>query len=111
MKILIIGATCGIGLQVLQQALEEDHDVTVLTRNPQKLTLEHKRIQVVRGDICENNAVSSATEGQDAVVSCIGIRPTRKPVSVFSAGIKVAHSILNQLDSSGYNFKTPLLTY
>ncbi len=95
MKILIIGATRGIGLQVLLQALAEDHDVTVLARNPQKLALEHERLQVVRGDICENNAVSSATEGQDAVVSCIGIRPTRKPVSVFSAGIK---NVLKAMD-------------
>ncbi len=95
MKVLIIGATRGIGLQVLQQALAEDHDVTVLARNPQKLTVEHERLQVARGDICDNIAVSSATEGQDAVVSCIGIRPTRKPVSVFSAGI---NNVLKAMD-------------
>jgi putative NADH-flavin reductase len=96
MKILIIGATRGIGLQVLQQALAEDHDVTVLARNPQKLPVEHERLRVVQGDILGNPAVSSATEGQDAVISCIGIMPTRKPVSVFSAGVDIVLESMNK---------------
>ena len=88
MRILIIGATRGIGLQVLQQALAKDHEITVLARSPQKLGIEHVRLQVIEGDIRDDRIVGSATEGQDAVISCIGIMPTRKPVSVFSTGIK-----------------------
>ena len=87
MKILIIGATRGIGLQVLKQALAKDHDVTALARSPHKLTVEHERLQVVQGDILDGQAVGRATEGQAAVINCIGIMPTRKPVAVFSDGI------------------------
>ncbi len=97
MKILIIGATRGIGLQVLQQALAKNNDITVLARFPQKLTVEHKRLQVMQGDIRDNHAVGRATEGQDVVISCIGIMPTRKPVSVFSAGIK---NVLESMDKN-----------
>lgn len=100
MKILIIGATRGIGLRVLQQALVKDHDITVLARSPQKLAVEHERLQVLQGDICDNNAVGSTTEGLDAVINCIGIRPTRKPVSVFSEGIT---NVLESMDKNRVN--------
>jgi putative NADH-flavin reductase len=97
MKILIIGATRGIGLQILQHALAKDHDTTALARSPQKITVEHERLQVMQGDILDDHAVGSATEGQDVVISCIGIMPTRKPVSVFSVGIK---NVLKAMDKS-----------
>jgi putative NADH-flavin reductase len=88
MKILIIGATRGIGLQVLEQALAANHDVKVLARSPEKITVNYDRLKVVQGDIIDSQTVSSAIEGRDAIINCIGIMPTRKPVSVFSAGIK-----------------------
>ena len=88
MKVLIIGATRGIGLQVLEQALAANHDVKVLARSPEKITVNYDRLKVVQGDIIDSQTVSSAIEGRDAIINCIGIMPTRKPVSVFSAGIK-----------------------
>ena len=97
MRILIIGATRGIGLQVLQQALAKDHVITVLVRFPQKFTVEHERLQVIQGDIRDHRIVGSATEGQDVVISCIGIMPTLKPVSVFSTGIK---NVLASMDKN-----------
>ena len=101
MKILIIGATRGIGLQILQQALSKDHDITVLARSPQKITVEHVRLQVMQGDILDDHAVDTATEGQDVVISCIGIMPTRKPVSVFSVGIRNVLAAMNKSATSG----------
>ena len=68
MRILIIGATRGIGLQVLQQALAKDHVITVLVRFPKKFTVEHERLQVIQGDIRDHRIVGSATEGQDVVI-------------------------------------------
>ena len=88
MKLLFIGATRGIGLQVLQQALAKDHFATVLVRSPQKFSLQSERLQVIEGDICNSEAVDRATEGQEVVISSIGIMPTRKPVTVFSTGMQ-----------------------
>jgi putative NADH-flavin reductase len=98
MRILIIGATRGIGLQVLKQALLKNHDITVLARVPKKVPIEHERLKVIEGDVRDNRAVGSATEGQDVVISCIGIMPTRKPVSVFSEGIK---NVLEAMEKNG----------
>jgi putative NADH-flavin reductase len=85
-NLLIIGATRGIGLQLLEQALQTGHTVTALVRNPQRLTKEHERLRVIMGDILEPETVRRATAGQEAVCVTIGIGITWKPVTVFSQG-------------------------
>jgi putative NADH-flavin reductase len=88
MRIAIVGASRGIGYELLRIALEECHEVTVLLRNPAKLNISDSHLKIVEGDILDPASVTSVTEGQDAVCVCIGIPPTRKPVNVFSHGIE-----------------------
>jgi putative NADH-flavin reductase len=96
MKLLVIGATRGIGLEVVQQALEAGHEVTALARNPQGFSMQHERLRVVKGDILDQNSIERALEGQDAVCVTIGIGVTRKPVSIFSEGTrKVVEAMKN----------------
>jgi putative NADH-flavin reductase len=87
-NILIIGATRGIGLRLLQEALRRGHEVTALARAPGKLSIRHARLRVLKGDILDLSSVELASAGQDAVCCTVGIRPTRKPVTVFSEGTK-----------------------
>ncbi len=91
MKILVIGATRGIGKVLVECALEEKHEVSVLVRNPEKIKTKHQQLNVIKGDILDNDSVVSATKGQDAVCSCIGVPITFKPVDLFSRG--AAHVI------------------
>lgn len=98
MKLLIIGATRGIGLQILQQALAKDHFATVMIRSPQKFSLQNERLQVIEGDIRDAAAVQRATEDQEAVICSIGIMPTRKPVTVFSIGMQ---NVLGAMEKNG----------
>src|SRR4051794_3736292 len=88
MKLLVIGASRGIGLELLQQALSAGHVVTALARNPQSLTIAHENLRVVKGDILDKSSIEAALTGQDAVCVTIGIKVTRKPVSIFSKGTK-----------------------
>lgn len=101
MHISIMGANRGVGFQLLTQALEEGHTVTALVRDPRKLTIEHQKLNVVEGDIRDPESVERATTGQDAVCSCIGIGPTRKPVTVFSEGTQ---NVLRAMHKTGVNF-------
>lgn len=87
MKILIIGATRGVGLQLLLQALEAQHNVTVLARDPAKITLTDENLTVLKGDIRHAATVSAAVQGQDAICVTIGVPITFQPVTVFSEGI------------------------
>ena len=86
MTIAIIGASQGIGHELLRIALDAGHDVTALLRNPAKLTISNSRLRIVKGDILDPATVATAVAGNDAVCLCIGIPPTRKPVTVFSRG-------------------------
>ncbi|MEJ2673537.1 MAG: SDR family oxidoreductase [Deltaproteobacteria bacterium] len=86
MNLLIIGATRGIGLQLLEQALQAGHDVTALVRDPRKMPKPHERLKLIQGDIVDLEAVNRAMAGQEAVCVTIGIGVTWKPVTVFSQG-------------------------
>lgn len=88
MKLLVIGATRGIGRSLVEQALDDGHLVRALVRNPGQLPVRHERLDLVKGDIRDKAAVRQAVADQQAVCITIGINPTRKPVSVFSAGTK-----------------------
>jgi putative NADH-flavin reductase len=84
MKLLIIGATRGIGKALLETALEEEFDVTVLAREPARLGLERSGLRIVKGDVENSGSVIEAAEGQDAICSCIGVPITFQPVRLFS---------------------------
>ena len=98
MNLLVIGATRGIGRCLVEHALEEGHKVTALVRKPDALDLRSDRLTVVKGDILDANSVKEAIAGQDAICTAIGIGPTRKPVMVFSEGIRI---VIAAMQSSG----------
>jgi putative NADH-flavin reductase len=98
MKILIIGASQGIGLCLFKQALRAAHEVTALARNPGRLGIMHKQARVLKGDILDMNDVKEAVRGQDGVCITIGIKPIFKPVMVFSEGTR---NVVNVMKNSG----------
>jgi uncharacterized protein YbjT (DUF2867 family) len=46
MKLLVIGATRGIGRNLFEQALDEGHSVRVLVRDAERLPARHDRLDV-----------------------------------------------------------------
>jgi putative NADH-flavin reductase len=96
MNLLIIGATRGIGFQLLEQALESGHTVTALVRDPQKISKQHDRLRLIQGDILDLAPVQQAMAGQDAVCITIGIGVTWKPVTVFSQGTENVLEAMHQ---------------
>jgi len=102
MKLLVIGATRGIGRHLIEQAVDEGHKVRALVREPGRLPVNHDWLNVVKGDIRDGSAVKRAVEDQQAVCITIGVSPTRKPVTVFSEGTQnvieaMTHSAAKQL--------------
>jgi putative NADH-flavin reductase len=73
MKLTIFAATGGIGRQLLEQALAAGHDVTVVVRNPDKLS---STVRTVAADLAAADpaALESAVAGADAVLSGLGPR-------------------------------------
>jgi putative NADH-flavin reductase len=95
MKIAIIGASRGIGSELLKAAIAAGHKVTALVRDPATLDISNPGLKVIKGNILDPSSVADAIAGQEAICVCIGIPPTRKPVDVFSRGTQ------NILDAIG----------
>jgi len=74
MKLLVLGATGGIGLELVRQAVERDHQVTAFVRAPERLKSIAGRFGVIQGDPLNGAELARAIEGQDAVLSSFGPR-------------------------------------
>jgi uncharacterized protein YbjT (DUF2867 family) len=98
MKILIIGATRGIGRCLTDQAVDAGEEVTVLVRDPSRFPDPRPNLRVIQGDILDQSSVEEAVKGQGAVCIVIGIPPTRKPVNVFSKG---SRNVVDAMKKSG----------
>ena len=68
MKIALIGATGFVGTPLLVELLSRGHQVTVLARNPAKLSAQ-AGLTVVKADALDAAQVAQAVAGHDAVVS------------------------------------------
>lgn len=88
MNLLIIGASHGIGLETVKQALEAGHTVTAFARHPEKIGIVHPHLRAVVGDVLDTSSLDAAVAGQGAVIVSLGIPPTRKQVTVFSEGTR-----------------------
>lgn len=96
MKLLIIGGSRGIGKALLETALQEEFDVTVLARVPEKIDVTHSQLRVVKGDVLDIQTIEAAAEGQDAICSCIGVPITFSPVDLFSNAARNILKIVKQ---------------
>jgi putative NADH-flavin reductase len=77
MKLTIFAATGGIGLQLLEQAVDAGHDVTAVARHPQKLPGPlSSQVRVVSADLAAPDpaTLTSAVQGADGVLSGLGPR-------------------------------------
>jgi putative NADH-flavin reductase len=74
MKLLVLGATGGTGLEIVRQAMEHGHAVTAFVRSPQRLEPYQDRVVVLPGDLLNRSQLKHAIEGHDAVVSAFGPR-------------------------------------
>lgn len=72
MKLAIFGAAGRTGIPLLQQALEEGHEVVALVRTPSKLSIGNQRLTVVQGDVTQLADVERVVQGADAVLSVLG---------------------------------------
>ena len=74
MKLVVLGATGGIGLEIVRQAIEHGHAVTAFVRSPERLRGFQGRIRVIQGDVLNSVELARAIEGHDAVLSGFGPR-------------------------------------
>jgi len=74
MKLLVLGATGGIGIEIVEQALERGHSVTAFVRSSRRLKSFVGKINIVEGNPLDSREVARVLEGHDAVISAFGPR-------------------------------------
>ena len=74
MKLLVLGATGGIGIEIVRQALARHHAVTALVRNPDALKHIDGALTVTRGNLLSRDDLARTAAGHDAVLSAFGLR-------------------------------------
>ena len=71
MKITLLGATGNIGSRILREALDRGHEVTAIVRNPDKLTVKHENLHVLKGDALEPETLRNPLKSAEAVISAL----------------------------------------
>lgn len=74
MKLAVLGATGGTGIEIVRQAVDHGHSVTAFVRNPASLNRFRDRINIAKGDLLNSAQIEGALAGQDAVLSAFGHR-------------------------------------
>lgn len=84
MKVAVFGAAGRTGAEVLRVALAKGHEVTAVVRDASAVTED--KVTVAVADVHDQDQVTAAVAGVDAVISTLGGKP-RQPTSVYSDGI------------------------
>lgn len=78
MNLIVFGSTGGTGRELINQALDQGHNVAAYARNPDKISdIEHASLEVVLGDVLDTANVERAVAGREAVLCAIGAGPER----------------------------------
>jgi putative NADH-flavin reductase len=78
MRVLVLGATGGIGKFLLEFATARGHEVTAFVRSPEKIPLKSERLRAVPGDLLHAEQLAQVLLGQDVVLSAFGPATLRR---------------------------------
>jgi len=101
MRIVILGGTGPTGILLIEEALSAKHTIVVYARSPQKLPAhlsKHPDVTIVKGELQDSNALTTALAGAHAVLSALG------PSFGNPSGTPIAHgyaAVLEAMRSTG----------
>lgn len=89
MRIVIFGATGGLGRLLVDQALASGHTVTAFARTLDRLPARSMELIGVAGNVLDEEKVRAAVGGQEVVICAFGVRPGKNPGRLYSRGTRV----------------------
>lgn len=98
MKIALIGATGFVGSALLEELLSRGHEVTTVTRHPEKLRSRSKLI-AKKGDAYDPKGIAVLAAGHDAVVSAFN--PGWDQADIRELTLQATRAILEGVRTSG----------
>lgn len=91
MRVLVIGASKGIGLETTRQALAAGYDVRALARSATSINLSEAKLEKMPGNAVNQQDVEAALARVDVVIVTLGVGlgDLFKPVHLFSEATRV----------------------
>ena len=99
-KIAVIGGSGKAGKYLVKQLIHQGFSLKALHRFPEKFPIKSPLIEVVKGDVRDDEAVHSLVKGCQAVISTLG-QPRGEP-PIFS-------EVIEQLTEEAYIKKAPFI--
>jgi putative NADH-flavin reductase len=72
-KLLVIGASRGIGLETVKAALAAGHSVRALARSAARIPIKNAVLDKVSGDALDSETVRNALQDVDVVIQTLGV--------------------------------------
>lgn len=88
-RVLVIGASRGIGLEAVKLALEAGHDVCAFARSASRIALSNERLEKFDGDALDHSSVKLALRSRDAVIQVLGAPVSFAKVDTFSRATRI----------------------
>ena len=103
MNIAVIGASAGLGLEVVKRALQRNHAVTALSRSPIQLETDQTIISI-QGNATDVSDITQSIQHADAVIVALGTSNNMKATTLFSDFAKQLVAV-----QEGTKSETPVL--
>jgi putative NADH-flavin reductase len=97
MKLVVFGASRGIGRFLTEFALAEGHQVTAVARNRSGLNLNHPLLNVLAGDVTNAAFVEQAIKGHEMVFCTVSSRDHRARATLKSVAARNITQAMNAL--------------
>jgi putative NADH-flavin reductase len=72
-KVLVIGASRGIGLETVKAALLAGHGVRALARSGANIPIQNANLDKLSGDALDRDVIRKALDGVEAVIQTLGV--------------------------------------
>lgn len=91
MNIFLLGATGSTGYEILKRLLQENHVVTALIRNPNKLNISElganeNQLTVIQGGVFDPEKLNENFSGSDLIISALGTGTDNSYTEIYSQG-------------------------
>lgn len=98
MRISIIGASAGVGLECVHRALERGHEVVALSRRNEGYP-SHPNLTIVQGSATKVEDLKKATEGAEAVLVTLGTGKSTKATTLYTEAAKALIELQKQTNT------------
>jgi putative NADH-flavin reductase len=72
-KLLVIGASRGIGLETVKAAILAGHSVRALARSAARIPLNNVALDIISGDALDSDTIRNALQNIDVVIQTLGV--------------------------------------